>query len=150
MPTVLGPGGDGVDLRFIGADGREHEPSAVVLVSNGPYRLGRAIACGTRPRLDASVLGITVVGTGTGRNGSRRVQQWSAPSFEVRSDGPIAAGIDGEALKLDPPLRFRTKPQALRVLIAPQHSGASPSANMPESPWGALRAVADIAAHGTF
>ena len=31
------------------------------------------------------------------------------------------AGIDGEALELDPPLRFRTKPQALRVRIAPQH-----------------------------
>ena len=149
MPTVLGPGGDTLDLRFSGADGREHKTSAVVLVSNNPYRLGRAIASGTRPRLDAGVLGITVIGAGAARDGAKRVQEWSAPSFEVRSDGPVAAGIDGEALKLDPPLRFRTKPKALRVLIAPQHPGASPSANLPESPWDAVRAVTHIAAHGS-
>jgi diacylglycerol kinase family enzyme len=149
MPTVLGPDGDALDLRFTGADGRERNTSAVVLVSNDPYRLGRAIASGTRPRLDAGVLGITVLQAGAARNRGKRVRQWSAPSFEVSSDGPVAAGIDGEALKLDPPLRFRSRPQALRVRIAPQHPGASPSADMPESPWGALRAVADIAAHGS-
>ena len=149
MPTVLGPGGDALDLRFTGADGREHKTSAVVLVSNDPYRLGRAIASGTRPRLDAGVLGIAVLAAGAARDGEKRVQQWSAPSFEVSSDGPVAAGIDGEALKLDPPLRFRTKPQALRVRIAPQHPGASPSATMPESPWGAIRAVTHIATHAS-
>ena len=149
MPSVLGRDGDALDLRFPGADGREHATSAVVLVSNDPYRLGRAIASGTRPRLDAGVLGITVLGTGPGRNGEKRVQQWSAPSFEVSSDGPVAAGIDGEALELDPPLRFRTKPQALRVRIAPQHPGASPSATMPASPWDAICAVAHIATHGS-
>jgi diacylglycerol kinase family enzyme len=148
MPTVLGPGGDGLDLRFTGADGRERKTSAVVLVSNDPYRLGRAIASGTRPRMDAGVLGIAVLGAGAARNGDKRVQQWSAPAFEVNSDGPVAAGIDGEALKLDPPLRFRTKPQALRVRIAPQHPGASPSATLPEGPWEAIRAVTRIAMRG--
>jgi len=34
------------------------------------------------------------------------------------------------------------------VRIAPQHPGASPTANMPESPWGAICAVARIATHG--
>jgi diacylglycerol kinase family enzyme len=149
MPTVLGPGGDALDLRFTGADGREQKTSAVVLISNNPYRLGRALASGTRPRLDAGVLGIAVLQAGAARNGDKRVQQWSAPSFDVSSDGPVAAGIDGEALKLDPPLRFRTRPQALRVLIAPQHPGASPSATMPESPWDAIRAVTHIATHGS-
>jgi diacylglycerol kinase family enzyme len=149
MPTVLGPNGNSLDLRFTGADGREHESSAVVLVSKDPYRLGRAIASGTRPRLDRGVLGITVLGAGGATNGHKRVQQWSAPSFEVSSDAPVAAGIDGEALKLDPPLRFRTKPQALRVRIAPQHPGASPSADLPESPWDAIRALARIATHGS-
>ena len=93
------------------------------------------------------MLGITVLGAGAARDGDKRVQQRSAPSFEVRSDGPVSAGIDGEALKLDPPLRFRTRPQALRVRIAPQHPGASPSADMPESPWDAIRAVTHIATH---
>jgi diacylglycerol kinase family enzyme len=148
MPTVLGPDGDALDLQFKGADGREQKTGAVVLISNDPYRLGRAIASGTGPRMDAGVLGITVLGAGAAGEGQKRVQQWSAPSFEVRSDGPVAAGIDGEALKLDPPLRFCTKPQALRVLIAPQHPGASPSANIPEGPWDAIRAVTHMAAQG--
>ena len=70
MPTVLGAGGDALDLRFTGADGREHKTSAVVLVSNDPYRLGRALASGTRPRLDAGVLGIAVLGAT--RRGGRK------------------------------------------------------------------------------
>jgi diacylglycerol kinase family enzyme len=149
MPTVLGPGGEGLDLRWTGADGRDHETGAVVLVSNDPYRLGRALGSGTRPRLDAGVLGITVLGAGAAGGASTRVQEWSARSFEVRSDGPVAAGIDGEAVKLEPPLRFRSRPQALRVRIAPQHPGASPSAAMPEGPWHAIRGVARIAIHGS-
>jgi diacylglycerol kinase family enzyme len=149
MPTVLGPGGEGLDLRWTGADGRDHETGAVVLVSNDPYRLGRALGSGTRPRLDAGVLGITVLGAGAAGGAATRVQEWSAPSFEVRSDGPVAAGIDGEAVKLEPPLRFRSRPQALRVRIAPQHPGASPSAAMPEGPWDAIRGVARIAIHGS-
>ena len=147
MPTVLSPGGDALDLRFTGADGRERKTSAVVLVSNDPYRLGRALASGTRPRLDAGVLGIAALGAGAGDG--KRVEQWSVTSFEVGSDAPVAAGVDGEALKLDPPLRFCTRPRALRVRIAPQHPGASPSATIPASPWEAIRAVAHIAAHGS-
>lgn len=168
MPTVLSPGGDALDLRFTGADDREHKTTAVVLVSNDPYRLGRALASGTRPRLDAGVLGITVLGADAAAGGQKRVEQWSTTSFEVGPDAPVAAGVDGEALKLDPPLRFRTRPRAVRVRIAPQHPGASPSATIPASPWEAIRAspalrrcavgrprrlgrcaVAHIAAHGS-
>jgi diacylglycerol kinase family enzyme len=149
MSTVLGPGGEALDLRWTGPDGRAHETSAVVLVSNDPYRLGRALGSGTRPRLDAGVLGITALGAGAAAGGDKRIQEWSTPSFEVGSDGPVAAGIDGEALKLDPPLQFRSRPQALRVRIAPQHPGASPSATMPRGPVDAVRAVARIAIHGS-
>ena len=148
VPTVLGPAGQGLDLRFTGADGREHKTGAVVLVSNDRYRLGRVLGSGTRPRLDAGMLGITVGGEDAAGGAAKRVEEWSAPSFEVRSDSPVAAGIDGEAAKLDPPLQFRTRPQALRVRIAPQHPGASPSAAMPTGFWDAIRAVVRIAIHG--
>jgi diacylglycerol kinase family enzyme len=150
MPTVLGPGGEALDLRWTGADGRDHATSAVVLVSNDAYRLGRALGSGTRPRLDGGVLGITALRAGTAGGGERRVQEWAAASFEVRSGGPVAAGIDGEAARLDPPLRFRSRPQALRVRIAPQHPGASPSARMPADPWAAIRGVARVAIHGSL
>ncbi len=149
VPTVLGPGGEGLDLRFTGADGREHNTGAVVLVSNDPYRLGHVLGSGTRPRLDAGTLGITVAGEDAAGGAKKRVEEWSAQSFEVGSDGPVAAGIDGEAAKLDPPLQFRSRPQALRVRIAPQHPGASPSAAMPEGPWDAVRAVLRTAIHGS-
>jgi diacylglycerol kinase family enzyme len=149
VPTVLGPSGEGLDLRWTGADGREHKTGAVVLVSNDPYRLGHVLGSGTRPRLDAGALGIVVAGEDAAGGAEKRVEEWSAPSFEVRSDGPVAAGIDGEAVKLDPPLRFRTRPQALRVRIAPQHPGVSPSAAMPDGPWDAVRAVLRTAIHGS-
>jgi diacylglycerol kinase family enzyme len=149
VPTVLGPGGEGLDLRFTGADGHEHTTGAVVMVSNDPYRLGRVLGSGTRPRLDGGALGITVAGEDGAGGAHKPVEEWSAPSFEVRSDGPVAAGIDGEAAKLDPPLRFRTRPQALRVRIAPQHPGASPSAAMPGGLWDAVRAVFRVAIRGS-
>jgi diacylglycerol kinase family enzyme len=149
VPTVLGPAGEALDLRFTGPDGREHKTGAVVLVSNDPYRLGRMIGSGTRPRLDTGTLGITVGGEDGAKGAGRPVEEWSAPSFEVRSDGPVAAGIDGEAAKLDPPLQFRSRPGALRVRIAPQHPGASPSAAMPGRFWDAIRAIVHIAIHGS-
>jgi len=80
---------------------------------------------------------------------TKRVEQWSAPAFEVKSERPIAAGIDGEAATLDPPLRFTTRPAALHVHIAPQHPGASPSASMPEDLWSGFQAVARVAFRGS-
>ncbi|HKN94814.1 MAG TPA: diacylglycerol kinase family protein [Thermoleophilaceae bacterium] len=147
-PEVLGHhNGNGLDLHWIGPDGRENDSGAVLLVSNDPYRLGRALGSGTRPSLERGTLGIAVFGSGNGgAAGQRGVGQWASESFEVTSGTPVAAGIDGEAVRLDPPLRFRTLPAALRVRIAPQHPGASPSALMPASPWGAMAALARIAA----
>jgi hypothetical protein len=63
----------------------------------------------------------------------------------VDADGPIAAGIDGEAVTLDTPLRFRILPAALQVRIAAAHPGASPSAAMPEGAWETVLALAQIA-----
>jgi diacylglycerol kinase family enzyme len=147
VPKALGPGEQPLDLQWTDADGQEHSTAAMILVSNNVYRLGRVLASGTRPRLDAGVLGITAA-AGRTANHERPIAEWSAGTFEVSSAGPVAAGIDGEAVTLDPPLRFESRPQALRVLIAPQHPGASPSAQMPASPWDAVRAVGRVAIHG--
>jgi hypothetical protein len=64
----------------------------------------------------------------------------------VESRSKVAAGVDGEALVFDPPLRFRTWPGALRCRIAPHHPGASPSAFAPRSPREVLNALVGIAA----
>ncbi len=151
LPEVLGPEGKGLDLRWAGPGGREHSSGAAILVSNNRYRLGRAVGSGTRPKIDDELLGITVASApDAGRSLFQRPwREWSTPAFEVEADGPIAAGIDGEAVTLDPPLRFRILPAALRVRIAAAHPGASPSAAMPEGAWETVRALARIAVRGT-
>jgi diacylglycerol kinase family enzyme len=151
LPDVLGPEGEGLDLRWMGPGGHHHSSGAAILVSNNRYRLGHAVGSGTRPRIDDGLLGVTVASAPAGRGQHRRLpqrpwQEWSTPEFEVDADGPIAAGIDGEAVRLDPPLRFRIRPGVLRVRIARAHPGASPSAAIPEDSWEAIRALARIAA----
>jgi hypothetical protein len=53
--------------------------------------------------------------------------------------------VDGEALVLDPPLRFRSRPLSLRVRVSRRHPGASPSAMVPEGFWAGVLALARIA-----
>ena len=149
MPSV--PRARGSICAGRGPGGHEHSSGAAILVSNNRYRLGPAVGSGTRPRIDDGLLGVTVAGAPTGRGEHRRLPQrpwreWSTPEFEVDADGPVAAGIDGEALRLDPPLRFRIRPGVLRVRIARAHPGASPSAAIPEGFWETVRALARIAA----
>jgi diacylglycerol kinase family enzyme len=149
VPEVLGPEGTGLDLVWTGPGGHEHRSGAAVLVSNNRYRLGKAVGSGTRPRIDDGLLGITVASAPTGRGQGRLVQrpwrEWSAPEFEVQADHPVPAGIDGEAVTLEPPLLFRIRPGVLRVRIAQQHPGASPSAAVPESAWEGVRELGRIA-----
>ena len=150
VPDVLRPDGGEPDMRWKGPSGQTHHAGAAVLVSNNRYRLGRAVGSGTRPRIDDALLGITVFGAPRGGGeGGRALQrpwrEWSAPEFEVDADSPVPAGIDGEALVLEPPLRFRIRPGVLRVRIARQHPGASPSARAPEGVWAGLVELARIA-----
>ncbi len=151
VPEVLGPDGEGPGLKWKGPGGHEHSSGAAILVSNNRYRLGRAVGSGTRPRIDDGLLGVTVASAPAGRGGSQKGLQrpwreWSQPEFEVRSDQPVPAGIDGEAVVLEPPLRFGIMPGVLRVRIARQHPGASPSAAIPEGMFDGLKALARIAA----
>jgi diacylglycerol kinase family enzyme len=113
----LGPGAAAPGLRVVDDLGHEHARLAVVLVSNNPYALERPRAPGGRAALDGGRLGIIVLeapGDGPHPPGRR----WTAATLEVAAPGPVAAGIDGEAAELAPPLRFVTRPGALRVRIA--------------------------------
>jgi diacylglycerol kinase family enzyme len=152
MPGALGPDAPASDLVWRGPEGAERSSGVAILVSNNSYRLVAAIGSGTRPRLDTGKLGLAVVEALPERGASARerarppMRQWSSPVFEVQSSGPIPAGIDGEAAKLDPPLRFRMRPDALRVRIARQHPGASPSVGVPEGAWKGIAELVRIAA----
>ena len=152
IPEALGAEDDGaLDLRWHGPGGHEHAGGAAVLVSNNRYRLGRALANATRPRIDDGLLGITVLGAprGRGERGrgiQRPWREWSAPAFRIDSAAPVPSGIDGEAVVLTPPLEFRIVPGALRARIAAAHPGASPSAVIPDGAADTLRALVAIAA----
>jgi diacylglycerol kinase family enzyme len=148
-PTALGSGSQ-LDLRWTSPDGVTHPSAATILVSNNPYRLGRAVGSGTRPRIDTGQLGVAVVRAG-GEDGapgtaSSLLRQWSTFTFQVDSTRPVPLGIDGEAVVLEPPIRFRIRPGVLRARIAPQHPGASPSAMQPDRAGDGFRVLAAIAA----
>jgi diacylglycerol kinase family enzyme len=150
VPDALGPDGQSLDLRWTGPDGNEHASGAVILVSNNPYRL-RAIGAGTRPRLDDGELGVAVFEgprerRAGGDGGHGPVRQWATPDFEVRSGKPVPGGVDGEAVVLDAPLHFASRPGALTVRIAPGHPGSSPSADLPDSPVAAAARLVRLAA----
>jgi diacylglycerol kinase family enzyme len=136
-------------LEYTGPAGITGRRATVIMVSNNSYRLGTFIGSGTRPSIDDGELGVAVAEvTSNEVRGRGRFRQWTAPTFEVRSDGPVPAGVDGEALLLDPPLRFTIRPGALRVRIAAQHPGASPSAAAPDSMLDGARKLFHIARHG--
>jgi len=149
VPLVVSPGSESPSLRWITPGGRVKQGAAVVLVSNGQYRLGGAAGAGSRPSLTDGLLGVTVLdprGPGSdGSGGPLPWRQFTAAEFVVDSEGGVPAGIDGEAVVLEPPVRFRSRPAALRVRVSRHHHGASPSAIEPVGALSALRALAVIA-----
>jgi diacylglycerol kinase family enzyme len=153
VPEILGPDAAERDVEWIGPDAVRHRVGVAVMVTNNRYRLRRGVGSGTRPRLEDGLLGVTVVGPLAGTAARPRllwrpVVEWSAGSLDIEAGSPVAAGIDGEAARLVPPLRFRSRPGALRVRIARAHPGASPSAFDPAGTWDGIRALATIVAGG--
>ena len=147
VPDMMGT--DGARARRLGwsgPDGVGHDRAAVILVSNNVYRLGRLLGSGTRPRIDDGLLGISVMHAPEGRPARPGPwRRWSAPTFEVTSAEPVPAGVDGEALTLDPPIRFTIRAGVLRVRVAPQHPGGSPSAAQPEGLVDGVRMLLAVA-----
>ncbi len=147
-PTDLGAHPGTPSMRWQGADGEPGEGAVALLVSNDVYRLGTVIAAGTRPRLDDGVLGIAVL-TAERRHGAAptglALAQWSTSTFTVEADGRVAAGIDGEALTLQSPVRFESRPGVLRVRIARAHPGASPATEVPLGLAGTIAELTRIA-----
>ena len=163
LPELLGPEATPMDLRFTDAEGRQHETVQLLMVSNNPYRLDGLTGGGSRPRLDTGVLGILAVeikssaqaaellaleAIGRARNSGGWLE-WSAPTLVVDSASQVAAGIDGESVLLEPPLRFEIVPQALTVLLPPSAVGVSPAGLTPGLSLSAVRELWGEARGGT-
>jgi diacylglycerol kinase family enzyme len=117
---VLGPSTAAADLQVVDDRGRRHLNPAVVLVSNNPYSVEPPHAPGTRARLDSGQLGVMVLATPGTREGPGMT--WTTARLEVAAPAPVHAGIDGEAVDLNPPLEFVIRPGALRVRISSRHA----------------------------
>jgi diacylglycerol kinase family enzyme len=142
LPDLVGPDASPMDLRFTGPDGQQHPTAHMILVSNNPYQLAHAGGRGTRERMDRGLLGIVAVRIADAPDAGRFVAlelagqlgqfhgwlEWTASRFEVGSAGPVEVGIDGEALVMDPPVVFESRPGALRVLLPRQALRHSPAA----------------------
>ncbi len=143
LPDLLGPDARPPDLCFTGPDGAERSTAHLVLVSNNPYHLvPTGGGLGTRERMDRGLLGLVTVTITDAVQASRFLAleaagqprrfggwaEWTAPRFEIRSDSPVPVGVDGEALVLDPPLVFTTRPAALRVRLPRRSLRRSPAA----------------------
>jgi len=164
LPELLGPGAPPIDLEFEGPDGTELSDAPLVLVSNNPYQLTSLAGAGTRARLDTGRLGLVAaritgasdiaefvmfetVGQAQRFHG---LLEWSEVRFEVRSSSPVAVGLDGEALMLEPPLQFVSLPGALRVRLPERASNgiAATSASFTRDNLRTLSRIATGHPHG--
>jgi diacylglycerol kinase family enzyme len=147
LPDLLGPDAKPIDLEFTAPGGSRCDDAPLVLVSNNPYRLASLAGTGTRERIDTGRLGILAARVRSAADVSMLVAlelvgqagrfpgllSWSTQEFEVNSKGPVEVGLDGEALVLDPPLRFASLPAALRVrlpsgvVLSPAARAATPT-----------------------
>jgi diacylglycerol kinase family enzyme len=131
LPDLLGPTAQPPDLHCTLPSGEDLVAGQLLLISNNPYQLRHLRGGGRRERLDAGVLGAASVTVSTAADVEaltaleltgrvdqfRGWREWTAPTIEVRSTRPVEVGVDGEALVLDPPLRFVIRPAALTVRV---------------------------------
>jgi len=161
LPDLLGPDCDPIDLRFTTPDGSVCDDAPLVLVSNNPYQLTHLAGAGTRDRLDTGMLGVVAARVKSPGDVSKLValelvgqagrfpglMSWSSGEFEVHSSAPVEVGLDGEALVLEPHLRFVSLPQALRVRV-PAAAGVAPAARAAALSGDNLRALLRVAEGG--
>ncbi len=134
LPDLLGATSEPFDLQFTTPDGTQVDGAFMILVSNNPYVSGLALDSFQRRVMDSGALGVIAVDSATsaeaaalatrsalGLAGSDpHLHEFECSDFEVRSRaGTADAGVDGEALELPTPLRFKIHPQGLRMLVPP-------------------------------
>jgi diacylglycerol kinase family enzyme len=110
------------------------EGVVAMVVSNNPYEFARWDRLGQRHRLDMGMLQVSVLDAsaldefegllaGTKLPGATAevrppLRHWTSERLEMGVGGErVQAGVDGELITFDAPLRFSVDPGALRVLV---------------------------------
>jgi diacylglycerol kinase family enzyme len=119
-------------LRITPPDEAPLESIVAAVVSNNPYEFARWDRLGQRNRLDTGTLQITVLDASTLDELERLIagtllgaiefrpalRHWASERLETGVLGEsVRAGVDGEPIALEAPLRFSVDPGALRVLV---------------------------------
>jgi diacylglycerol kinase family enzyme len=131
LPALLG-GQEPFDLQFVTPDGQEIDGAFLIMVSNNPYVLSASPDAAQRRSVESGRLGVFAVSASSGAqaaevitlalagraSASPHAHVFECEEFVVDSrSGTAFAGIDGEALELPTPLRFRIHPGGLRMLV---------------------------------
>jgi diacylglycerol kinase family enzyme len=130
LPAMWAEGGPWFDLRFDVPDHGPVEQAALLQVSNGAYALTGDLF--RRPLLDEGCLGFITVDpdrlrdlvalttlTAVGQpESASALWSWKGGELTVESDQDVVVvGIDGERVELVAPLRFTSKPGALKLHV---------------------------------
>ena len=142
-------------LRITPPEEAPLEGVVAVVVSNNPYELVRWDRLGQRHRLDTGTLQVSVLDAGTLEELERllagtllgaiefrpALRHWTSERLEVGVLGEVVrAGVDGEPITLEAPLRFSVNPGALRVRV-PEGSPASRQVPPLEAGWHAAQTL---------
>jgi diacylglycerol kinase family enzyme len=146
LPDLIGLESTALDLRFTDGDGATHDSAIVLHVSNNAYELTPRPGFGTRPSLNDGLLGVVAIVHGTNIASPVHVMRWESPTFDVTSGVPVAAGLDGEAVELESPVRFRVRPGVLHVRIPTHATGVSPAGFRPRFTWHTVERLASVVA----
>ena len=151
LPDMLGPGAEPLDLHYTLPSGQEAVAGQLLLVSNNPYDLAHLRGGGTREHIDGGMLGVVSLRVNGAADAQKLAaleaagqvrrfagwQEWTTSELVVRSAGPVEVGVDGEALVLEPPLRFAIRPGAVTVRLprtAPRRSPAERTVRVTAKP----------------
>jgi len=142
-------------LRITPPDEAPLESVVAVVVSNNPYEFARWDMLGQRHRLDTGTLQISVLDASTLEELERLIagsllgaiefrpalRHWTSERLEMGILGEVVrAGVDGEPITLEAPLRFSVNPGALRVRV-PEGSPASRQVPPLEAGWHAAQTL---------
>ena len=130
--SLLSRDSEPFDLEYTNPKGQDIDGAFVIMVSNNPYTLGAKRDVAQRREIDGGQLGVFAISTRTANQAARLVAlsamgmrdvskywyEFATDEFEVRARSGIAyAGIDGEALEMQTPLKFTIEPSALRLFV---------------------------------
>ncbi|MFI5662517.1 diacylglycerol/lipid kinase family protein [Streptomyces sp. NPDC051684] len=107
------------------------DPQAL-LVSNNPYGAHDIAGLGRRTRLDGGVLGCVAVRVTSAAQAAGLLRGSRSAGFTARTADAVVVdadrdsipvGLDGEAVRMDVPVRIEVRPGALRVLVPRRRPG---------------------------